>query len=534
MVVPVLYHSRKRCLVCIKVADDGSNSFTIKSLPLISMPQNPLMLMLCSTFMVESCGSIYVVKVGTRHYDGVHRLQIFELDLQKGSWVEVKCLGDRAFLLVEDGCTWWPASTGTVKGNCVYFFRSQYVQEAVVCYSLNDCSSTFLPCPKLLNPRSYWPVWVTPQHNRISARLQSEKSCEVEAEAVSTTECKSVFQVEEKKQENNLYKLPLHIIELTSKYMHLFDYWSFRCTSKIIQSATPMPQWKKNNVFPLLMVFEDESGLCQIMDPCREDSSFCNFEAQDFFDIKFSKNGWLLIYDGKSIQFLNPFTREKRYLPHPPTRHFLTIGFSSYPSCSSCLTVAINFSDGVIINYLQFEDKEWNSCHFGNNQDGRFCPGFASPMYYAGGFYFLDEDTGNLGVFQLGDGDPRWTVYGRPFVRAGGFHSSYLVECGGDLISVFIGKKGCWVQVFRFNFLNKKWFRAKDLGNHILFISHNSCFSEEVSKVNRMRNRIYLPWLKGNNIVYYSLETQKYHVDGSEDEYKDFFFMKQPYRCCWI
>ncbi|KAH9615596.1 hypothetical protein KSS87_011102 [Heliosperma pusillum] len=543
-IIDSVNNSRIDRLVCIKPADDGSNSFTIKFLPLISMPRAPLMLEQCYTFMVESCGSIYIVLAGTSHDDDIHGVQVFELDLHKGTWGEVKCLGDRAFLLVQGGCSWWPASTGTVKGNCVYILQYEYVHDAVLCCSLTDCSFTILPCPKLLNPRSYRPVWVTPQHNRVLARRQCEKyiekiddddvvkSCEAEAEVVRTTECKSLLQ-HDKKQENRMYKLPLHIIELISKYMHLFDYWNFRCTCKTIQSATLIPQWKKNNVLPLLMVFEDEGGLCRIIDPCRDDSHSCTLHGQDFFDIKFSKNGWLLIYDGISIQVCNPFTREKRCTPRP-TRRFDNIGFSSDPTCSSCLTVAISYcDDGIIINYLRFEDKEWNSCHFGNNQGIEFYPSYAGPMYYAGGFYILNEYTGNLGVFELGDGDPRWTVYDRPYVRAGGFHSSYLVECGGDLISVFIGKNGSWVQLFRFNYLNKKWVRIKDLGSHILFISHTSCFSEAI-KVNRMRNRIYLPWLKGNNIVYYSLETEKYHVDGSDDEYKDFFFMKQPFRCCWI
>lgn len=345
-------------------------------------------------------------------------------------------------------------------------------------------------------------------------------------EAVSTTECMSL------PQHDNLYKLPEHIIQLLSTYMHLFDYWNFRCACKIIKSATSIPQWRTNNSLPLFIVFEDDGGLCRVMDPCRDDSHSCFLQiSQDFFDIEFSKNGWLLIRDSKSLMFFNPFTRERLYLP-PATGRYLTIGFSSYPTCSACLILAINLNhQGIFINYLRFGDKEWSSCQFEHNHDYEFNPGFCSPMYFSSGFYILDLHTGNLGVFELKDGgEAQWTIYDRPFVRAGRLHSSYLVECGGELISVFIGKHASWLQLFKFNNPKKKWVRVKDLGNHTLFISHVSCFSE----VTQMKNRIYLPWLIGKRLVFYSLETQRYHVDGNENSYKDLFFMMQPLRCCWI
>ncbi|KAK9748243.1 hypothetical protein RND81_02G045400 [Saponaria officinalis] len=523
--------SRREYLVCFQVVSDNdgsSSSIAIRPLPHIEMPrQSILQIGLYKTgfYTVESCGSIYEVHVGTRHYNGVHAVRVLELDLDRGQWVKVKCLGDRAFLLADYGSTWCPA-TGTVKGNCVYFFEPDCLHEAVVCHSLSDCSSTFLPCPKLLNPRTYWPVWVAPpQLNKFVPPL-------------------SLMFLDLKLINYNtrlrLNKLPLHIIELISEHMHLFDYWNFRRTCKLIQSATVIPQWRMNNSLPLLMVFEDDGGLCRVMDPCRDDSpSFVLQFSQHLFDINFSKNGWLLITDESSLQYYNPFTRERGYLPDAPS--FMSIGFSSYPTCPSCLTVSIDnfYSDEVTINFLQFGDKEWNSWCFDSNDGGEFNPGVCSPVYYAGGFYILDEDTANLGVFELVDGDPDWTVYhNRPPIRAGRIHSSYLVVCGEELISVFIGKNGSWVQVFKLNNTNKKkkkmkWVRVKDLGNHILFISHVSCYSV-VTRESNMRNRIYLPWLKDNHIVFYSLKTEKYHVDGSDDYCNDFFFTKQPFRCCWM
>ncbi|KAK9748264.1 hypothetical protein RND81_02G046300 [Saponaria officinalis] len=448
---------------------------------------------------VESCGSIYEVRVGTRHYDGVHAVQVLELDLDRGKWVEVKCLGDRAFLLANYGSTWCSA-TATVKGNSVYFVHPDCVHEAVVCYSSNLV--------------------------RISAGWE-------ELECVSQPQ-------DDNLSANNLNELPLHIIVLISEHMHLFDYWNFRRTCKLIHSETSIPQWRTNNSLPLLMVFEDDDGLCRVMDPCRDDSpSFVLQFSQHVFDIKFSKNGWLLITDKSSLQYYNPFTRERGDLPPAPWT-YMPIGFSTYPTCPSCLTVSINNYDGdeVVIDCLQFGDKEWNSWGFDiNTEDGTFNPGVCSPAYYAGGFYVLDKDKANLGVFELVDGDPEWTVYhNRPPIRAGEIHSSYLVECGEELISVFIGKNGSWVQVFKLNNTKKKkkeWVRIKDLGNHVLFISHVSCHSV-VTRESHMRNRIYVPWLKGNRIVFYSLKTKKYHVDGSDDHCDDFFFMKQPFKCCWM
>ncbi|KAK9748244.1 hypothetical protein RND81_02G045500 [Saponaria officinalis] len=528
-------------LVCFEVVSDnnGSNySIDIKPLPHIKKPPEPLYQTWFYT--VESCGSIYEVHVGTRHYDGVYAIQVLELDLDRGMWVEVKCLGDRAFLLADYGSTWCSA-TGTVKGNSVYVFEPDYIDEAVACYALSDCSSTFLPCPKLLNPRTDFPVWVAPpQLNKYSATRQSQQCEQLKpSEAVSAIKCVSQPQ-DDNLSGNNLNELPLHIIELISEHMHLFDYWNFRRTCKLIQSATVIPQWRTNNSLPLLMVFEDDGGLCRVMDPCRDDSpSFVLQFSQHLFDINFSKNGWLLITDESSLQYYNPFTRERGDLPPAPCL-LMSLGFSSYPTCPSCLTVSIGIKgDGeIIIHYLRFGDKEWNSWGFDISEGGNFFPGYCSPVYYAGGFYVLDMDTGNLGIFELVDGDPRWTVHNnRPPIRAGEIHSSYLVVCGEELFSVFIGKNGSWIQAFKLNNTNKKkkmkWVRVKDLGNHILFISHVSCYSV-VTRERNMRNRIYLPWLKGNRVVFYSLQTEKYHVDGSDDYSSDFFFTKQPFRCCWI
>ncbi|KAK9748256.1 hypothetical protein RND81_02G045600 [Saponaria officinalis] len=544
-------------LVCFEVVsdNDGSNSsIDIKPLPHIKKPERPVLwFMLQQTwfYTLESCGSIYEVHVGTRHYSGVYAVRVLELDLDRGKWVGVKCLGDRAFLLANYGSTWCSA-TGTVKGNSVYFHDTDCVHEAVVCYSLSDCSSTFLACPKLLNPRTCWPVWVAPPQlnrfvpmsitcDRYSATRQSQK-CEKgkPSDAVSTMKCVSQPQ-DDNLSGNNLNELPLHIIELISEHMHLFDYWNFRRTCKLIHSETSIPQWRTSNSLPLLMVFEGDGGLCRVMDPCRDDSpSFVLQFSQHVFDINFSKNGWLLITDKSSLQYYNPFTRERGDLPPVPWP-FMSIGFSSYPTCPSCVTVSINnyYGDEVVIHCLQFGDKEWNSWGVDINEGDEFNPGFCSPTYYAGGFYVLDKDTANLGVFELVDGDPDWTVYhNRPPIRAGEIHSSYLVVCGEELISVFIGKNGSWIQVFKLNNTKKKkkkmkWVRVKDLGNHILFISHVSCYSV-VTKESNMKNRIYVPWLKGNRIVYYSLKTEKYHVEGSDDYYDDFFFMKQPFRCCWM
>ncbi|KAJ8440478.1 hypothetical protein Cgig2_013637 [Carnegiea gigantea] len=114
-----------------------------------------------------------------------------------------------------------------------------------------------------------------------------------------------------------------------------------------------------------------------------------------------------------------------------------------------------------------------------------------------------------------------------------GMHSNHLVECDGELLSIFIGEMGKWIQVFRFDQTKMKWVRIESIGNHVLFLSPISSFSM-VARERGMANRIYLPRRYGNGVLFYALDTGKYSILTGEKSFEDFSGTKEHTRCCWI
>ncbi|KAK6946900.1 F-box domain [Dillenia turbinata] len=96
-------------------------------------------------------------------------------------------------------------------------------------------------------------------------------------------------------------------------------------------------------------------------------------------------------------------------------------------------------------------------------------------------------------------------------------HSCFILECDGELLSVFVGKFGKWVKVFGLNFAAMPWVRVQDLGKYTLFV--NNVFSFYFPRLSPgTENRIYFPRLscENENVVFYSLQTGKFLSFGCE------------------
>lgn len=199
------------------------------------------------------------------------------------------------------------------------------------------------------------------------------------------------------------------------------------------------------------------------------------------------------------------------------------------------MTVGMQFlSEDILIYYHRFGEKMWHECHFDRDEAIEFWPAVIScPVYYKGAFYFLGRN-GSLGVFRLIKEEGTWEIHSKPQTPGDGtFHSSHLVECGGELLSVFIGDMGKWIRVFRFDQTKKKWVPVKSLGNHVLFVGPSSSFSV-VPRELGMANRIYLPRRRGDGVVFYALDTGKYSTLSGEESFEDLSGTKEHGRCCWI
>ncbi|XP_056697848.1 F-box/kelch-repeat protein At1g57790 isoform X2 [Spinacia oleracea] len=548
----------------MEVADDYSHSLTVKSLQM-KWPGSGIGCFQSVEYWVESCDQIYYVCVYIRHTED-HRIsvvKVLELDLFGRNWVEVKSLDGRAFFLGKDCSTWcWGSNTttsdnvkssstrgggsGCIRGDCVYFLFPE--RDCVYyCYSLDDCTlSVFESCPNMQTPYSS-PIWLNmmQQHHRslgvldVKGKEWSQIKENVDDEGVDNV--KINWSKEIQGESPRFVELPHHLIDLISKYMHLFDFWNFRASCKTFQSAVvPLtPLCRNNNMLPLFVFLKNDGRFCEILDPSRDDSCTRIFQlSSEPFAIDFFKDGWLVISVGssRSLKYFNPFTKVRGDFPTDGCLScFSSIGFSTYPTSPDCMTVAIvEKYIAVEINYVKYGDESWDSFELRYEDiDLDFHPGTSSPIDFEGTLYILDR-VGYLGAFVLVKGEESWRVYDRPQTQLfDDLDSAHLVMSGGQLHAVFIGYMGKWIEVFKFNLLTENWCKVRSLGNHSFFISHTSSFSVETTEA-WMRNRIYLSRVKGNGIVFYSLDTGKYHVFGSEESMENLYGTKEPTQCCWL
>ena len=336
---------------------------------------------------------------------------------------------------------------------------------------------------------------------------------------------------------NMLSGLPLDIIALVSRHLHLFDYLSFRTTCKSYRSTLPLSLFRRRTYdvsLPLFVFLKSKEGLFQVMDPIRNDSVSIAIPKppKGAFCIQYCKDGWLVLYSGgETLHFFNLFTRKRGdFPPNEYTRYFKSVGFSTYPGSSDCVTVGIYGHKAATIWYFVFRDQTWETAEFDSGQE-EFFPSTCPPVYHNGGFYFLDR-KGSLGVFTLVGRKATWHVYGRPQIKQMQFLSFYLVECDGRLFCVIMEKLGIQIKVFRFDDQKKDWVRVKSLGNHTFFISRSSSIST-VARELGSGNRIYFPRLHDNRFIFYSLETRKYHGLGTEFSMENFCPSKEPLDCSW-
>ncbi|XP_021754963.1 uncharacterized protein LOC110720265 [Chenopodium quinoa] len=553
---------RSSILLSIEVANDATDSFTIKSLQMDPLPQNGLVSSdKLVDYWVESCGHVYYIWYLVRRCMDcrIRMVKIYELDLVGNKWVEVKSLDGRAFFLGQDCSTWcWGSNSGDgsgcVRGDCIYFpvpKREYFDNTIYYCYSLNEGALSMKLFRSELS-RHYAPIWLNlmPQyHSLLGVQDMKGKEltqikenvdgldCEMISYSTSYDECHR----EENKRRGKrpqLSELPLHLIYLISKYMHLFDLWNFRVSCKTFHDAVSQPQHRTNNMLPLFVVLKNDGRSCEIIDPSLDYSCSSILQlSSDPFAIEFFKDGWLVIsVDSKTqLKYYNPFSRVSGDFPSDVDIHrFTRIGFSTYPTSPDCVTVAIDNSIpcAVKIYCIKYGDESWDSFMFRRRLNFFF--GSSSPIYIAGTFYILDA-VGNLGAYILIDGKGSWRVYNRPYIIGNLKRTrAYLVESDGEPHFVCIRDDwGPWVKVFKFNLLQVKWLEVKSLGNHSFFLSHTFSFSVEITKAG-MQNRIYLSRLKGNGILFYSLETHKYHVLGTEDSMEHFSGTQEPMQCCWL
>ncbi|XP_074308061.1 uncharacterized protein LOC141642962 [Silene latifolia] len=499
-------------------------------------------------YLVEVCGVLYGVTIIPRqllNIDGydILRLCVWKLDFSKMEWIQVDTLGDCSLLLGDNCCSWCyaDASGGRIEGNCVYMVNR--TSDTIHQYRLQDSSYMFLSSHTNFQNVSDGPIWFMPYN---PARLPSSKKAIVEK--IEDTGVENSEQVKELKvmtteiSKSFLLQLPSEVMISISNSLHWFDCLSLRATCKKLRSVIPKPAWKSNSPLPLFMFLKNNEGICELWDPSYlNDGSITKklpYSISIVSTIEFSKDGWLIMHshEGCYLQFINLFTGESGEYPTeslaPGHSSFL---FSTCPTSPDCLTVGISGMTYATISILQARDVKWFTVVFEIEESLEFQSNYnSSPKYHDGSFYFLDEN-GNLGILKMEDGGCSWNVYKSPLLEDDDaeLNECYVAELNGQLIYVFIQDVGSQLEMYTFDVNEELWAELKSLGDFSLFVSSASSVSVAM-KDSSMRNRIYLPKRVGNEMVFYSLDTGKYHTSRSKESYENFHGMISQSFSCWV
>ncbi|XP_074321000.1 uncharacterized protein LOC141657612 [Silene latifolia] len=520
-------------------------------------------------YLVESCGELYCLNLFYGHgtyCNDIQDVRIFKFvekdNTETLDVVQVESLENQAlFIQVSNspsfGCYVPPPTTsGLLQGNCVYILAS--FDEAVIFkYHLEDRSLT--PFPLFPNQKLLWrrPFWLTSAGNKRNLDESEEK----EMDTVLSEE-----DVSKKRHETEFGDLPSDLICRIARRLLLTDYSRFRATCKKYGDLTlPLQCWssqsskieylettKSELILPWLISIRGDPKICNVIDPMHTDQIYLitiPWDDQSYaatMEVVYSKNGWLLMNGfAGNLFFYNPFTKVINGAVLPANNnfgHLRCMGSSATPISENGIIVGLQRSMGqLLVHSYIYGDPEWLvtlGC-----VKGSFIPASNSPVYYKNknAFYFLDI-TGRLGRYKITpERRYKWKTFSKPSTPIvcnplGGM-TTYLVECDGEILSVFVSLAGSWVKVFRLNFMKKRWARVDNVKNHMIFLSPQSSFAE-VAPDNRpeLGNKLYFSRLhQKEGLVCYDLASHRYCSPNNDSMSRENLFQtRELLGCTWI
>ncbi|KAF7831164.1 F-box/kelch-repeat protein [Senna tora] len=548
-------NGRRRQLVTLDV--DEGNNLVIESL--CYMPEIPTREYRFTHKLVECCGEllyVYIVFGGSRlnEFSGVH---VFRLDFGGMSWERSESLmGQAVFLDAVGASSFDPAFGRGIEADSVYFKVNLPTKEGLYSFNLTDgCLSVIPPCP--IVPSSSWrsTMIFVPHDVRLSHNSTLPTGKEEQGEIFYGKEDVSDTEIVQK-QETSLLDLPLESLTIIADCLNLFDYLNFRATCQDcrlipkLQHRQALQKFKtchsSSSTMWLLLSVNDKTAF-KFVDPVHDTSFLMSVpESLKGNMVRYSKNGWLLMSDGESsMSFLNPFTEEIIRLPATPEWIDISsyaLAFSSLPTSPDCIIVGCRalpttkISDLSIIHTTMEEHSEW--LHFILEYYGVFWFHNSSLVLYEKSFYLLGLH-GKLSILKYEDEidlEPDWTIswdiLEKPETLCGSFDQSFLLECDGRLVSIFVGEMGKWLLVFSLDLTEMHWKKVENIGNYVIYVSRSSSVAIE-ARIMGTNNRIYFPRFRDNCILYYSLETKKFHFDG-QGTVESFYDTKEPILATWI
>ncbi|CAL5361639.1 unnamed protein product [Camellia sinensis] len=252
-----------------------------------------------------------------------------------------------------------------------------------------------------------------------------------------------------------------------------------------------------------------------------------------------AQSHWLLFFRGYKMpsNFYSPLYGDTYQMAIPPELSGAVLRFSNNGwllMSRDCTVFGILglFNDIAWFSSISRGEESWTWAKVNSNLN--FQPSHTNPVFYNELFYCLGQDC-NLGVFNPKEKDSSWTVLDGPKKPRGcdSVYESYLMECDGKLLSVFVGNRGRGVSVYTLDESEMAWQRVTDLGSKMLFVSHSTSFSS-TKVVEGMENKIHFPRFCGKDGVFYCLATSRYGSFGSNIRKKDLRGTEEQLHCSWI
>ncbi|KAL5056745.1 hypothetical protein RYX36_028349 [Vicia faba] len=489
---------------------------------------------------LESNNQIFRIEILLAH-DRIIVVFLYRFDSSETMWKKVKSIKDRMFFISSlDSSFACQATNPEIEGGRIYIALDN--KDFVYIYNIEDdslmMSQSFSNLPK---DRSY-SRWIMPTIG-ISDTLEDENG-----KAQQIREKENMCGAIHLKETEENFALPIDIVEVIAKHIvDVFDYLQFRATNKLFHLAAPPLEWRSSSssmsrsrfddlsLSPLFGFSENKDKRFTIVHPKHGLKYKYNIKMTDW-EICCSKDGWLLLVAGTKRRgfFFNPFTKQV-VLPalRFSIRNTRCVGLSHRPTSSECVIVDLDkpvFSSRLVAyTYIPSERVwGWDKVSF---EKIEFPLYNISPALHNGLFYYLSI-KGKLAVIEAPRGEiAKWKELVEPQAPCTGFFNSFLVECNGNLLSVFECSSRKWVQVFKLNESTMRWIKVESLNNHMLFVGNNTSLST-VAKIPGMENKIYFPRFYNQSIVFYCLETNKYHT--FENEVVNFHHVKEHLNSCWI
>ncbi|OMO81960.1 hypothetical protein CCACVL1_12131 [Corchorus capsularis] len=308
------------------------------------------------------------------------------------------------------------------------------------------------------------------------------------------------------------------------------------------------------------------NGICRFFNPINNHTLETNMNPQFSYNsrICFAKYGWLLmIQDNKNelLLFLfEPLTKEKILLPPLLDVDEMKLLITSSPQSPDCMVIgltALNSSSNTTIEICtcKLGDLDWQFYERIVLDGLKLRMACCTPTFYKGKLYCL-EKMGNLLTFDPTSVDGSFkciqnedlvectddededgvesctededcvgnedigtmsdlvtlTFDISPLLGEMKGYQIFMVENDGDLLAIFVTKRGRTVYVYKWDESHRSFGSVKSLGDNMVFVSYGGAAFSQKAVVRGTGNKIYFPTFFLNGAyAFYSLATKRYH-----------------------